>query len=78
MYGCVQDFYEALVHVSAMKAMPTDEQLKEAGAKDAGVFLMALKEKPAEVSSLHKLRTPHLLPPVISGLTPSTPCPLRG
>jgi len=45
---CVEDFYEAVIHVAFMKAMPTDEQLAEAGCRDAGEFLLRLKESPTD------------------------------
>jgi len=44
----LEDFYEALVHVSTMKATPMDSDLDEANVVDAGVFIMKLKENPAE------------------------------
>jgi hypothetical protein len=37
------DFLEALVRVSIMSAMPTDMDLSEAGATDAGEFLLAMQ-----------------------------------
>lgn len=40
-----EDFFEALVHVSLMKALPTDEEVEEAGALDAGVLIRRLKVK---------------------------------
>jgi len=43
-----EDFFEALVHVSLMKALPTDEEVEEAGALDAGVLIRRLKERPLE------------------------------
>ena len=38
-----EDFCEALVHVSRMKALPTDEQIADAGATDAADFFDALR-----------------------------------
>ena len=46
----VEDFYEALIHVSLMKAMPTDEEIADAGAEDAGDFLLRMRaENPAGI-----------------------------
>ena len=37
------DFYEALVRMSIMVALPTDMEIEEAGAADAGAFLLAMQ-----------------------------------
>ena len=46
----VEDFYEALIHVSMMKALPTDEEIADADAEDAGDFLIRMRaENPAGI-----------------------------
>jgi hypothetical protein len=43
------DFLEALVRLSTMISLPTDEDIAEAGAADAADFLMALqRDKPRD------------------------------
>ena len=44
----MEDTFEALVHVAHMKALPTDEEVLEAGALDGGDFLLKLRETPSE------------------------------
>lgn len=41
-----EDFLEALVRVSMMKSMPTNEEVEEGGYADGGELLLALKEQP--------------------------------
>ena len=38
------DFYEALLRVSCLKALPTDEEIEEAGCTDAGDFMLRLAD----------------------------------
>ena len=40
-----EDFMEALVRLSTMVALPTDAEVRELGAKDAGEFLLTFEEK---------------------------------
>lgn len=44
----VEDVFEALIKVSAMKALPTDKEIAEAGYLDAGEFLLRLRDTPSE------------------------------
>lgn len=46
------DFLEALVRMATMLALPTDEEIEEVGAKDAGDFLLAM-----QVDSPHTYNT---------------------
>jgi len=43
-----EDFFEALVHVSLMKALPTDEEVASSSAIDGGAWLLELKRNPAD------------------------------
>ena len=40
----LEDFYEALIHVALMKALPTDWEIEEAGMDDAGEFILRMRE----------------------------------
>lgn len=42
----LEDFYEALCRVAMLKALPTDDEVAEAGFADAGEFLLELQEEP--------------------------------
>ena len=45
----LEDFLEAVVRVSTMKALPTDAEVDRAGCSDAGQFLLQLRgERPAD------------------------------
>ena len=39
-----EDFLEALVRISTMVGWPTDEEIEEAGYRDAGEFLLNLQQ----------------------------------
>ena len=41
-----EDFLEAIVRLCTMKALPTDDQIDEAGAEDAGEFILELQKDP--------------------------------
>lgn len=47
-----EDFYEILVRISSMKAWPTDDEVADAGFKDAGQFLLDLQEQSRQVNIL--------------------------
>lgn len=50
-----EGFLEAIVHMAALKALPTDEQLRADGAADGGTWLLALKnDQPAEYEAFLK------------------------
>ena len=53
-----EDFLEALVRIACIIALPTDWELSEAGAQDAGDFLLALYEdgKPDELERFVETR----------------------
>ena len=40
-----EDFLEAIVRVAALVALPTDEEINESGAADAGQYLLTLEEQ---------------------------------
>lgn len=40
-----EDFLDALVRVATMKALPSEDELAEAGAPDAGLFLLDLRKR---------------------------------
>lgn len=44
----LEDFYEALTRMAVTKALPTDEEILEAGALDAGDFILKLRDKSME------------------------------
>jgi len=46
MHLTFEDFLEALVRLAAAKALPTDAEVKHAGCKDGGSFLLKLKADP--------------------------------
>ena len=41
----LEDFYEALCRVALLKALPTDDEIDDAGCADAGAFLLGLREE---------------------------------
>ena len=43
-----EDFLEALVRVSTMKALPTDEEVEEAGVADGGDFVLRLRQNSSD------------------------------
>ncbi len=51
-----EDWLEALVRVSTMKALPTDAELDAAGAADAGAYLIALRGRPASYDAFVEAR----------------------
>lgn len=61
------DFYEALVRIATLIALPTDEEIDEAGAQDAGDLLMGM-----QVLSPDILVIP-LKPSICWRLLPTTP-----
>jgi hypothetical protein len=53
------DFFEALVRMSTMVALPTDEEIEEAGAADAGEFLLTMRRRsPAEYTLFLRTHRP--------------------
>ena len=53
------DFQEALVRMATMVALPTDEEIEEAGAADAGDFLIAMQaHSPTEYAQFVSSRKP--------------------
>ena len=58
------DFLEALVRMSIMVALPTDMELEEAGARDAGEFLLAMQaNSPNEYLSFLSTHRPRFTDP---------------
>jgi len=54
-----EDFLEALCHIAAMKAWPTDDEVQEAGQPNAACFLLQLAAKPEEHARyLHMHKVP--------------------
>jgi hypothetical protein len=47
-----EDFLEAIVRLSTMCSLPTDEDIQEAGAMDAGDYLITLQEKDPHAYSI--------------------------
>jgi len=58
-----EDFLEALCRLSALLALPTDDDLEEVGSEDAGVYLMLLAEDPPAYRSFLTERRGALLKP---------------
>ena len=45
---CFEDFLEAFVRAAAIKALPTDAEIDQAGLSDAGQFLLTMQRKRPE------------------------------
>ena len=45
---CFEDFLEAFVRTAAIKALPTDAEIDQAGLSDAGQFLLTMQRKRPE------------------------------
>ena len=58
------EFIEALLRMSTMLALPTDLEIEEAGAADAGEFLIALQSSSPQLYAdfLHERRPRHSMP----------------
>ena len=67
---CIEGFMEVLIRLSILKALPTPEEIEEAGQDDAYGYLQALEEEDAEAFFLFVLEraTPW-------GAAPSLPHP---
>ena len=44
----LEDFYEALIRIAMIKALPTDDEIAEAGCLDAGDFIWRLRDSKEE------------------------------
>lgn len=53
-----EDFLEAFSRVASMKALPTDEDIRNSNSPDAGGFLLRLRAVPNELSEFLRLRAP--------------------
>ena len=51
-----ESFLEALCRVAMLKALPTDDEIEAAGARDAGVYLEDLRSRDARVRGALRTR----------------------
>ena len=58
MHLTFEDFLEMLVRLASAKAMPTDEELQQAGARDGGAFLLEFRQSPADLDAWLAHATP--------------------